>query len=376
MTDDKRSLEIIMEVQQQILLSDLDLKSFMQSVCDRMCELTHADGSTIEMLEGNEMVYASVSGTLTPHLGIRISKESSLSGRCLIEKKIMYSSDTEVDDLVNKDATRIIGARSMVCVPLFESSKSVGVLKVVSSSPDAFSSRDIESLQLLSIALGAELGKQLNYDEKLRVLKNYEELLAQYRSEIERRQLLENELILMAERDTLTGLLNRRGFSKRMQAWIQHGHDTDRLFGVLYLDLNKFKCCNDTYGHEIGDLVLKEFAGRIVQVVRDNDLVSRFGGDEFVLAVRAAHRNCLLQVAQRIVSQLEAPMVFGELTIPMATSIGCALWSPGQTETGLLRRADQSMYLAKSRGCNFIAFDSELVAAQKDRRPTPSLMSK
>ncbi|WP_042167673.1 sensor domain-containing diguanylate cyclase [Paenibacillus gorillae] len=359
---ENRRLKVIMEVQQQMLLSNFDLKLFMQTICDRMCLLTDADGSTIEMLAGDEMVYAAVSGTLQPHLGIRIKKNGSLSGLCVTEKEIMYSPDTQQDDRVDKAATMRVGARSMVCVPLFDSNTAVGVLKVISGRTDAFSSRDIETLQLLSLALGSELGKQINYDDKIRVLNDYEQLLIQLRAEIERRKQLESELIQLTERDILTGLLNRRGFSARIQDWINRASCKEGLFGVFYLDLNKFKQCNDTYGHEVGDLVLVEFANRIKQAVGEADLLARVGGDEFLVAAWLQN-GCddLVQVAKRLIGQLESPMLIKELQLPMTTSVGCSLWLEGMTEVDLIRVADQSMYLTKSSGTNRIAIQGELV---------------
>ncbi|MBP3966682.1 sensor domain-containing diguanylate cyclase [Paenibacillus lignilyticus] len=357
---ENRRLKVIMEVQQQMLLSNFDLKLFMQTICDRMCLLTDADGSTIEMLAGDEMVYAAVSGTLQPHLGIRLHKNGSLSGLCVTEENILYSPDTQQDDRVNKEATMRVGARSMVCVPLFETSNAVGVLKVISGRPNAFSGRDIETLQLLSLALGSELGKQINYDDKVRILNDYEQLLIQLRAEIERREKLERELIQLTECDILTGLLNRRGFSVRIQGWMNRANREEGLFGVFYLDLNQFKQCNDTHGHEVGDLVLVEFANRIKNATRDSDLVARVGGDEFVVAAWLQNDG-LMQVAKRLIEQLESPMSIKGLHLPMTTSVGCTVWEPGKTELDLIRAADQAMYLAKSSGTNRIAVNGELV---------------
>ncbi|GLX69747.1 sensor domain-containing diguanylate cyclase [Paenibacillus glycanilyticus] len=354
-------LNVIMEVQQQMLLSNFDLKLFMQTICDRMCLLTDADGSTIEMLAGDEMVYAAVSGTLQPHYGIRISKNGSLSGLCVTEKTILYSPDTQQDDRVNKEATMKVGARSMVCVPLFETSNAVGVLKVISGRPDAFTDRDIETLQLLSLALGSELGKQINYDEKVRILNDYEQLLIQLRSEIQRREKLESELIQLTERDILTGLLNRRGFSVRIQDWMKRAGREEAVFGMFYLDLNKFKQCNDTYGHEVGDLVLVEFANRIQNAIRESGLVARVGGDEFVVAAWLQDDYDLMRMANQLIKQLESPMSIKELHLPMTTSVGCTKWVKGMTELDLIRVADQSMYVAKSNGTNRIAVNGELV---------------
>jgi len=246
---------------------------------------------------------------------------------------------------------------------LFECSNAVGVLKVISSRPNAFSSRDIETLQLLSLALGSELGKQITYDDKVRILNDYEQLLIQLRLEIERREKLESELIQLTERDILTGLLNRRGFSERMQGWMNRAVRKEGLFGLFYLDLNKFKQCNDTYGHEIGDLVLVEFANRIRQAVQESDLVARVGGDEFVVAAWLQDGSSgLVRVAEQLIEQMEPPMRIKELQLPMTTSVGCTLWAADMTEPDLIRVADESMYLAKSSGANRIAINGELLA--------------
>ncbi len=92
-----------------MLVSNFDLDSFMQSVCDRMCHLTGANGSTIEMLEGDDMVYRAASGSLLPFEGMRLHKDSSLSGMCVMQERIFYSPDTEVDDRVDKVATHKVG---------------------------------------------------------------------------------------------------------------------------------------------------------------------------------------------------------------------------------------------------------------------------
>lgn len=364
MTEENRRLKSMMEVQQQLMLADFDLPSFMQTVCDHMCLLTGASGSTIEMLEDQDMVYAAVSGTLSPHFGIRINKDASLSGLCVTLNQILYSAETQLDDRVNKEATARVGARSMVCVPLVEAGRSVGVLKVIAGEPNAFSTRDIETLQWLSFALGAELRKQIDYDEKLRILNEYEKLFHQLRSEIDRREQLEQELIHLTEHDALTGLLDRRGFAKHLQIWLKESELGTGRFGLYYLDLNGFKKINDTYGHEVGDLILKAFAGRMKQAVGESDLVARFGGDEFVLAVRMPESDDdrLQEIAERLIRQLEEPMQHRDLRIPMRTSVGCTMWTPGKSEAELIRNADHSMYVAKSaEGTNRIAIDHELI---------------
>ncbi len=147
---------------------------FMQSVVDLSCSLLRTPASVIELVEGDEMVYRCASAAFSTHVGLRLPRTSSLSGLCLREARVLRADDTETDPRVDREACRRVGVRSMICVPLFEGGAAVGVLKVMATTPSAFSSRDEETLTLLAGALGAALGQrlareaQLNAEKKLR----------------------------------------------------------------------------------------------------------------------------------------------------------------------------------------------------------------
>lgn len=151
-----------------------------------------------------------------------------------------------------------------------------------------------------------------------------------------------------ADTDSLTGLLNRRGFEKRFRRI-----PPDFSCGVLALDLDGFKQVNDRFGHDSGDLVLIEVARRLKDMVREGDMVVRLGGDEFVIALVNPDEELNSVVAERIRVSLSQPMSIGRQSVVIGCSIGTAwlaAWPDDLRPT--LARADAALYEAKAAGKN------------------------
>ncbi|MFB2667234.1 diguanylate cyclase domain-containing protein [Shewanella xiamenensis] len=172
---------------------------------------------------------------------------------------------------------------------------------------------------------------------------------------IERRQMLAR-LEQIALYDQLTHLPNRELFYDRFQKALSRAHRESSYFSLLYLDLDKFKWVNDTYGHSVGDLLLQITAQRLLSCVRVSDTVARFGGDEFVILlerVDSAHNTLL--VAQKVLDILNQPFELVEQQIHIFPSIGVALYPEhGKDEQQLISCADAAMYKAKKNGGNRI----------------------
>ena len=115
------------------------------------------------------------------------------------------------------------------------------------------------------------------------------------------------------------------------------------------MDLDRFKPVNDTYGHEAGDAVLKEVARRLLQLLRQSDLVCRQGGDEFVILLPDHHsREGLLRLARKLVAAVEEPYPVAGASVTLSGSVGIAIYPDhGTTVDELIRSADEAMYLAK-----------------------------
>jgi diguanylate cyclase (GGDEF)-like protein len=159
---------------------------------------------------------------------------------------------------------------------------------------------------------------------------------------------LEEELRRRASHDELTGLLNRRAFTSRLTARLDAGRP-GRL-GVLFVDLDDFKAVNDTAGHVVGDALLVEVARRLCAAVRTDDLVARFGGDEFVALIEGSGPGDILAAAERLRTALSGPYDVASEEIATRASIGVAVAGPAATADELLRNADLAMYRAKAGG--------------------------
>jgi diguanylate cyclase (GGDEF)-like protein len=166
------------------------------------------------------------------------------------------------------------------------------------------------------------------------------------------------EQFALAHHDPLTGLPNRRLFKKFLDKVLPLAHRHRHAFAILYLDLDGFKTVNDTLGHDAGDEVLREVAARLLTVVRDSDLVARFGGDEFVvIAQKIEGRSGAEGLANRILDAIHAPLQIRGEWVPIGASIGISLF-PEDSDSAerLIELADEALYKVKSSGKDGSAF--------------------
>lgn len=148
--------------------------------------------------------------------------------------------------------------------------------------------------------------------------------------------------------DPLTGVYNKRYFERYVKRKIRRGNKCN---GLILIDLDKFKHINDTYGHPIGDMVIKEVTNRILSVISDNDKLGRIGGDEFFLFVYdVQNKEHLVNIMKSINNKMKNPMEFGEKKINVTCSLGLAICNKdGKTYNELYKVADENMYKDKSR---------------------------
>jgi len=167
----------------------------------------------------------------------------------------------------------------------------------------------------------------------------------------------------LAFHDTLTGLPNRRMLNDRLETALSSSQRNQTHGAVLFLDLDKFKALNDTFGHEVGDLMLQAVAQRLVQCIRAVDTVARLGGDEFVLLIQnlSADPHDAQQhaatVGQKILASLNVPYLLHGVEHRTTPSIGATLFvGRGVDAAELLKQADMAMYEAKAKGRNTVCF--------------------
>lgn len=166
------------------------------------------------------------------------------------------------------------------------------------------------------------------------------------------------ELKRIAHYDALTGLPSLHLFQENMRVLQAQAERTGQQLAVMFMDLDRFKAVNDTFGHSAGDTVLKEVATRLTRAVRQPDHVARIGGDEFILLqTNFATTADIITVAQKVIRLLEIPFNLCTGTAQISASIGIALFpDDGADSESLIKAADKSMYKVKKSGKNGYQF--------------------
>jgi two-component system cell cycle response regulator len=191
---------------------------------------------------------------------------------------------------------------------------------------------------------------------------DWNELIARVRTQLRKKRyadkLRENVYLSveMAVTDQLTGLHNRRYLTRHLETLLKSNAESGKRLAILILDVDFFKSINDTFGHDIGDEVLREFAHRISENIRGIDLACRYGGEEFVVVMPETDPHLAWTVAERLRKSVEVmPFRIGAAPgeISVTVSIGVAgSDDPSMTADALLRLADQALYTAKRDGRN------------------------
>ncbi len=173
-------------------------------------------------------------------------------------------------------------------------------------------------------------------------------------TDITERKDIEEHMQHMAQYDALTHLPNRALFNDRLQQAIAAAQRNKAKLALMFIDLDKFKPVNDTYGHGVGDMLLKEVAQRIQDCLRDSDTAARVGGDEFVILLPTIETKAAAnKVGEKILDALNLPFELAGHTLNIGSSIGVAIYPEhGKEEKLLVKSADIAMYHAKKNGRN------------------------
>jgi len=157
-----------------------------------------------------------------------------------------------------------------------------------------------------------------------------------------------------ANHDHLTGLPLRALLVDRIQQSIEQAKRDNKYFAVLFIDLDKFKPINDTYGHQAGDKVLTKVAYRFNTLLRKVDTVARLGGDEFVIVINCLKREeDIIEIVEKLIKSVSEPVFFDSIELNVTLSVGVSFYpKDGKTTNVLLEKADSAMYQAKKQGAN------------------------
>lgn len=168
-----------------------------------------------------------------------------------------------------------------------------------------------------------------------------------------RNALLYRQAVNSALRDPLTGLNNRSCFEITVKREVNLAHRHHSELALIVMDIDNFKGINDTYGHLVGDCVLRDMGEVARQCVRSTDIIFRYGGEEFVVLLNSTDRSGAYLLAERIRRTMQKKTcTYGNSKINATVSLGVACLRDDESATGLFKRADEAMYLAKSQGKN------------------------
>ena len=237
-----------------------------------------------------------------------------------------------------------------------------------------------------SIVDTAEVGSMVPPEEKLSYLQKpfHPQELRQLLIALGSKWQAERRIVRLAYFDVLTGLPNRQQFHNRLLGAVETAREQQRMLAVLYLDLDKFKAVNDTFGHGTGDELLRVIARRLKNTLRCEDAagsdpatngrpgdLARLGGDEFVVILPQLRRaSDAGVVAERLIAALRDPVQMGTNSLVITPSVGVAIYPhAGSDAETLLRNADAAMYFAKrKRPGSYAVFDAAMAAAALEPR--------
>jgi diguanylate cyclase (GGDEF)-like protein/PAS domain S-box-containing protein len=201
--------------------------------------------------------------------------------------------------------------------------------------------------------------------------KNDNDLILVVMRDISERKEVEKAIYRLAFHDSLTNLPNRRSFMNQLRSEVMSRKLSKSKLSVFFIDLDNFKQINDQWGHDAGDLVLKEAAIRIQSVIRSTDIAARFGGDEFVVMLKDVEdEQHVITMVERMLTQFQNPIKVAGQDFMLTCSIGVAHYpAHGESPEELIKNADTALYYVKERGKNdFMIFNQLMEHQSLERR--------
>ena len=305
----------------ELLADGRGLEDALGAVTEAALMILPGDHASIRLLDGSRtQLLASARsgiGRESPSVALRVGE--GISGWVLAHGKPALVADVTLDARYLSAPGQGFAILSMLAEPLVSDGVTIGVLSVSSPEANAFARTD--------------------------------EILARLLANCSVPPIQRVRLERLAVTDDLTLAFNSRYLASRLGEEVERAKRNDEPVSVALLDLDHFKRVNDTYGHDVGDQVLRAFAGRVRSATRRNDVLVRRGGEEFVLIMPKTTASQAKEVAGRVRENVSrGPFAIGERRIAQTVSIGVATWDGRERGEQLEKRADEAMYRAKKHG--------------------------
>ncbi len=318
----------------EVFSSLQSLESTYEKLRHSIAELFHAQSCSISLLDADrgEIVaqsphYGSQADSVPSH---RFLLSESRISKLILERDEPYLANNVSSDPLFEPATEAKGLQSLLAVAMRRPAGPTGFI-YLANRPSGFSRLDADLLTTIGEQVAVALENAHSFDDA-------------YRASIT---------------DPLTDLYNRRFFDARLRQEYNRVRRTGKTLGLMFVDLDRFKHINDTFGHEAGNLVLTQVARILRQNCRSADVPARWGGDEFTVLLTESEPASLEVIARRVRDGIQTTNwgPVGEITATIGLAV---LPQDAVTLEGLLQAADEAMYLAKKRGRNTYALASEV----------------
>jgi len=318
----------------------MQLDATLNLLCDMAAEIATFERALVYFWdESQELMQLRFARNLEKSAGQEV-----VSGNVLNFWAIKYGRPLLVTPGPNLQADallQVVGARSALSVPLFVSNRVMGSMQFFSAREDGFTREDAQLLWILALVT--------------------ENLLT--------REYANESLLRFAFTDYLTGLRTRGYFEQQLELEFKRSERRQQKFSLLMIDIDHFKKANDTYGHHVGDQLLRDVTSILMKDMREVDTVARYGGEEFVIILPETTETGAVYVAQRLRRAVEqakffagSPHAVQHLTI----SIGVAVYdTDAQFKRDLIEFADAALYAAKHEGRNRVICYSDLSKKEK-----------
>jgi diguanylate cyclase (GGDEF)-like protein/PAS domain S-box-containing protein len=307
--------------------SSLDQEETIRLILEHLARVVPHDRATVQLLQGEESVIVGARGLRNPHmvLGRRFPLHEHIPTRIVYEHQQPYLTLDE-DHLGMLVLEPNLPRRSWLGVPLAVGDRMIGMITLDSDQADQFTPDHARILMAFADQVAVAL-------DHARLFSEVQEL---------------------ATTDPLTGLWNRRHFFDLTERECLRARRYRHPFSVVMLDIDHFKQVNDTYGHAVGDQVLKQAAAQCRRVLRKVDIVARYGGEEMIMMLPETSLEGAHMLAERVRNDLETPIETECGPLAITASLGVACHYPGDRITleQLIDRADQCLYAAKQGGRN------------------------
>lgn len=313
-------------------------ETLLRSILDMSAELLKAEQGSLMLLdhETDALLLEAKKGEYDISETLRIQKGEGIAGKVAAVGEPLLVENLEDDPRVRQKNRQHYKTRSFVSVPLKIGDRTFGVLNLADKSTgEVFNQEDLKLIQSFTAHAAVVLERNALYSQTEKLKK-------------------------LSITDPLTGLLNRRYLHERLEEEVARSQRHSRQVGILMLDIDGFKLYNDTFGHLAGDKALKLIAEALIKSVRSMDVLSRYGGDEFMVVLPETDTALAVHIAERIrcdVAKIELPPRGGteQASNAVTVSIGIASYPDhGEGIDLLLERVDQALYRAKAKGRNRI----------------------